>query len=212
MNFTNQMQGTSGGGPYALACAFSAPKDARLKAVTIVCGVGTPDMGYKGMGWLHWMGFGFGFRLFPGLCKLFMKGDITTRLDLSDEARLDTLMSLRRSGHHHPREAGALQDVDLARAFLRSNREAHAQGFDGWARDGARVSSAWGFRIQDIRPELPVSLWYGKVDTNVPITHGEQIAARLGGRAAFHVVDETHGSLQLHWNEAYLKELIKCMD
>lgn len=169
-------------------------------------------MGYKGMSWLYWMGFGFGFRLFPGLCKLFMKGDITTRLDLSDEARLDTLMDLRRKGAPpHPREADALRDVDFARALLRSNREAHAQGAGGWARDGARVSSAWGFRIQDVPRELPVSLWYGTADVNVPITHGEQIAARLGGRAAFHVTDETHGSLQVHWNEAYLKELVERM-
>lgn len=157
------------------------------------------------------MGFGFGFRLFPGLCKLFMKGDITTRLDLSDEARLDILMGLRRRDRPHPREAEALRDVELARAFLRSSREAHAQGFDGWARDGARVSSAWGFRVQDVPPELPVSLWYGKADTNVPVTHGEQIAARLSGRAAFHVTDETHGSLQVHWSEAYLKELVERM-
>lgn len=205
------IQGTSGGGPYALACAASAAQDPRLKAVTVACGVGTPDMGHKGMGWMHWMGFALGFRLLPGICKLFMKGDVLTRLDLPDDARMDALMRLRSRDRAHPREAEALRDVDAARCLLRSSREAHAQGFEGWARDGARVSSAWGFRIQDVPVVVPVSLWYGTADTNVPANHGEQIAARLGGRAEYHVVDETHGSLQLHWGETYLRNLVAKM-
>ncbi|TKX26035.1 alpha/beta hydrolase fold-containing protein 5 [Elsinoe australis] len=47
--------GVSGGGPYALACAATLPAE-RLKAVSIVCGLGLRDMSLKGMAWLNWLG------------------------------------------------------------------------------------------------------------------------------------------------------------
>lgn len=37
----------SGGGPYALACAMGLPRE-RLKCVSIVCGLGPPDIGMRG--------------------------------------------------------------------------------------------------------------------------------------------------------------------
>lgn len=39
--------GISGGGPYALACAKALPAD-KLKAVSIICGLGPPEVGKKG--------------------------------------------------------------------------------------------------------------------------------------------------------------------
>lgn len=70
-----------------------------------------------------------------------------------------------------------------------------SQGFDGLLQDGKVMCMDYGFRIEDIRPDLPVQLWYGKLDTFVPLNHGVQIAARLGGRAHLRVEDETHASI-----------------
>jgi pimeloyl-ACP methyl ester carboxylesterase len=64
------------------------------------------------------------------------------------------------------------------------------------------------FRIEDIRPELPVQLWYGKLDTFVPPNHGVQIAARLGGRAYLRIEDETHGSIVVNRMREILEHLL----
>ncbi|KAG7108560.1 hypothetical protein HYQ44_012436 [Verticillium longisporum] len=77
--------GVSGGGPYALACAVShAPE--RLKCVTVVCGIGPPDIGMAGAGWFHWLGFTFGWRYAPRLAAWFFKSQ--EQLDLPDEKRI----------------------------------------------------------------------------------------------------------------------------
>ncbi len=67
----------------------------------------------------------------------------------------------------------------------------------------------FGFRIEDIRPDLPVQLWYGKHDVFVPLYHGETIANRLGDRANLRVEDETHASIFYNWREQFLEDLVK---
>ncbi len=73
------------------------------------------------------------------------------------------------------------------------------------------ICTDFGFRIEDIRHDLPVQLWYGKYDTHVPLNHGKQIAARLGGRASLRVEDETHASISQKWKKEELEDLIKSM-
>jgi pimeloyl-ACP methyl ester carboxylesterase len=65
--------------------------------------------------------------------------------------------------------------------------------------------------VEDIRPDLPVQLWYGKQDSIVPLHHGEQIVVRLGGRAVVRVEDETHASLQVRFQEEILENLVKSL-
>ncbi|KAH8771492.1 Alpha/Beta hydrolase protein [Hyaloscypha finlandica] len=155
--------GISGGGPYALACAMSLPYE-KLKCVSIVCGLGPPDIG---------------------------------RLDLTDERRLELLQqSVSKSeGSAQAKDLEVMKDEDFLRLYLRSTRESFAQGFEATLQDGRAMCMDWGFRIEDIRPDLPVQLWYGKLDTFVPLNHGVQIAARLGDRAHLRVEDETHASI-----------------
>jgi hypothetical protein len=54
--------GVSGGGPYALACAYSLPEE-NLKSLSIVGGMGPIDMDTKGMNWSNWL-------IFKGLMHL----------------------------------------------------------------------------------------------------------------------------------------------
>jgi len=66
----------------------------------------------------------------------------------------------------------------------------------------------FGFRIEDIRSDLPKKLWYGKMDTFVPLNHGEQIAKRLGGSANLRVLDETHASIFFNNRKEILEHMI----
>ncbi|PVH91920.1 alpha/beta hydrolase fold protein [Periconia macrospinosa] len=197
--------GISAGGPHALACAAALPRE-KLKCVSIVCGLGPPDIGMSGADWLHRLGFTVGYRYAPlSAVRWFWKRDPAGRLDLTDEKRL--ALELQKPITQEKDAEGV--NSDWTRLSLRSAREAFAQGFDGVAQDGRVLCMNFGFRIEDIRPDLPVQLWYGKLDTFVPLNHGEQIAARLGGRAHLRVKDETHGSILVNWTKEILEDLVR---
>ncbi|PGH30333.1 hypothetical protein GX50_06891 [[Emmonsia] crescens] len=205
--------GISGGGPYALACAMALPRE-KLKCVSIVCGLGPPDIGMKGAAFIHWIAFTFGWRYtLPIFIRWFFQREPAARLDLSDEKRLELTQQLvaKSEATAHEKDLNVFKDVDFLRLYLRTARESYAQGFDWITQDGKLVSSDFGFRIEDIRPDLPVQLWYGKHDTFVPLNHGEQIAARLGGRAHLRVEDETHAGVSQNLKEDILKALVQSL-
>lgn len=102
-----------------------------------------------------------------------------------------------------------LTDADFLRLVVRSGREAFARGLDAVWEDGRVICSDFGFRVEDIRGDLEVQLWYGRYDSFVPLVHGEQIAARLGGRAQLRVEDEAHAGISIHWKREILESLIR---
>jgi pimeloyl-ACP methyl ester carboxylesterase len=206
------VQGVSGGGPYALACAFALPNE-KLKAVSIVCGLGpVSEIGMKGARWLNWIGFTFGYHYTPRILnRWFWQSQTCGRLDWSDEKRLERHMKdfPKPKSTADEKDFEVMTNEDNARRFLRTTRESFAQGYDAALQDGRVLSKAFGFRIEDIRPVLPVQLWYGKLDVFVPLNHGETIAKRLGDRANLRVEDETHASIFFKWREQILEDLVK---
>ena len=134
-------------------------------------------------------------------------------MDLTDEKRLELLQQCvsKSEATAHEKDLDVMKDEDILRLLLRSTRESFAQGFDGVRQDGKLMSLDHGFRIEDIRHDLPVRLWYGKLDVYVPLRHGEQIAARLGGRAHLRVEDETHASISAKRKKEILEDLLGSM-
>lgn len=160
----------------------------------------------SGADWVHRLGFPLGFRYAPlSVVRWFWKLEGSGRLDLSDERRLELLLQKPIA---HEKDIDFMK-TDWPRLSLRSTRESFAQGFDGVWQDGRLVCMDYGFRIEDIRPELPVHLWYGKLDTFVPPNHGVQIAARLGGRAYLRLEDETHASIVVNQMKEILEHLVR---
>lgn len=134
------------------------------------------------------------------------------RVDLSDSERLARLQ--KEIGAHTPRnEAEQVERAEIERdpsgleRALRSCREAFSHGFRGTGLDGQLIASRYGFKIEEIRKDLPVQLWYGTIDAMTPIEHGRQIARRLGTQAVLHESEDTHGSLQVR----YVKEAWKAL-
>ncbi|EER28913.1 alpha/beta hydrolase fold family protein [Coccidioides posadasii C735 delta SOWgp] len=210
--------GISGGGPYALACAFSLPHE-KLKCVSIVCGLGGRDIGMRGAGWPTLLGFTWRYRLVPTPTRWWFQRQLAARLDLSDEKHLELLQQdvSSRSGskatlsREVEKELEVMRDEHVLRLFLRTSRESFAHGCDPTVQDGRLISTDFGFQVEDIRSDLPVQLWYGKHDSCVPLNHGVQIAARLGGRAHLRVEDESHWSISNNRREEYLEALLSCM-
>jgi len=204
--------GISGGGPYALACAAALPTN-ELKAISIVCGLGPPNMGYREMCWSNFIGFTLATQYFPGLIRWWVGREPANRLDLTDEDRFGRLQraTLKDKSKTHPKDFAVFSDVDSTLLYLNSSRDSFCQGFDGFLQDGKLISNDFGFRIDDIRSDLPVQLWYGKLDVYVPLSHGEQIAARLGPNAHLNREDETHASISSVRKEEILRDLVRIM-
>lgn len=203
--------GISGGGPYALACAASMPRD-KLKGVAVVVGLGLPDMSSKGQNWMHWLGFRFGWPYMPNLVHYWFKREAAMQLQLSDEERYELQMEQFWKSKPLPKDAEVLGDGREFRLMLRQARQAYAQPWaDGVGQDGHLLSRDFGFRVQDIRKDLPMRLWYGKQDTHCPPSHGEQTAERLGASATLRIENETHASLTMNWRRRILEDLLKSM-
>lgn len=205
--------GISGGGPYALACARSLPSD-RLRAVSIVCGLGSPDMGYSGMNWGHWAGWTFAGWLFPGLLRWWFSRQTEARLDLSETERFRRFAAAldKQKATMNPKDWILLGDTNWRWMRLRVAAEAYRQGMDGFSQDFKLLNSDFGFKIEDIRKDLPVQVWHGKLDNFVPPHHGEKVAARIGDNAILRITDDTHASISTTHKEEYLTELVKAIE
>jgi pimeloyl-ACP methyl ester carboxylesterase len=207
------VMGVSGGGPYALACAAALPS-AHLKCVSVICGLGPPDMSMWQADWAHWLSFPYGWRFTPTfLIEWYFSLDAFGRMDLSDEQRLEKMLEPSRlAAIKDPKDRAILGDENAMRLAVRASREAQAQGFEGVALDGRVMCRNWGFRIQDVRRDLPVQLWYGQNDKFIPPNHGVETAARLGGAAAGNVIlrleDDTHYSISQNWRREQLEAIL----
>lgn len=169
----------------------------------------------KGADWKHWAGFPNGWRIAPlWLVKMIMGGEPGARIDLSDEKRLEMFKQIAAKAPKTgplAKDREFFNDEDILRLSLRTAREAFARGCQPMHEDAIVMCSDFGFKVQDIRHDLPVQLWYGKNDCYVPLVHGQQIAARLGGRAQFNFMDETHASIYINCRRDALEALVKSM-
>jgi pimeloyl-ACP methyl ester carboxylesterase len=93
-----------------------------------------------------------------------------------------------------------MSDVDAAQVtgefgenLAASFRSAFRHGPWGWYDDDLAFVRSWGFDVSDIR--VPVSIWQGRQDLMVPITHGEWLAAHIPGARAR--LRPEHGHLSL---------------
>ena len=159
------------------------------------------------MDWPHRLGLTYGYRYFPRFSRMYIKRQAMARIDLTDEERFKLMKSQTSTSSTHQKDKKILNDDDFCRLFLRSAREAFVQGFDGFSQDAKLDCSEFGFRIEDIRKDLPVRLWYGSLDTNVPVYQGEQIALRLGDQAQLKIENETHLSLTMNCMAKILEDL-----
>jgi hypothetical protein len=131
------------------------------------------------------------------------------RVDLPIETRVRKMLQPSVLAKHNPKDLVCMQDEGALWTMCTSANTAYGDSFDGAAQDGCVTCSPWGFKISDIRKDLPVQMWYGSQDMNVPMSHGDYIAAQLGGRAEYHVSDDTHASVFFNKKEEALKEVLK---
>ncbi|GAM90409.1 hypothetical protein ANO11243_084520 [Dothideomycetidae sp. 11243] len=207
------IMGISGGGPVTLACAKALPAD-KLRAAAMVVALGPPDIGMTGAQLVNRIGYPHGYRYCPSfLNRWFWRRQPWGRVDLSDEERLAIVkqQTEKTKASANPRELAAMTDEPFLRIALRNTRQGFVQGYDGVLVDGGLSCMDFGFKVEDIRPNLPIHLWYGKHDVLVPPIQGVVLAKRLGDRATLHLEDETHVSMTYHRRREILEQLLKAM-
>lgn len=212
--------GTSGGGPYALGCARSlpsSPSKPNLKAVAIVTGLGLPDMSQAWPPIVVFLNKHLDLRW---LMRWIFASSPAWQMNLTDEERREGLRQSFDIKKAHPADVQTARQPDYPdwmQLFLCSAREAVSQGWEGFLDDSAILSKDPGFRVEDVRVDLPLQLWYGTDDTNVSPRAGEETVQRLraGGnmKVELHMKEgETHGSTQVKYRRSVLEDLLRAMD
>jgi pimeloyl-ACP methyl ester carboxylesterase len=168
--------GVSGGGPHAAACARLLPE--RVTVAGIVSGVGPMaepglDRGMAGFNrGLKTIGERAPFALIP----IFAVQDYFVRH--WPEA------ALRAVAKRVPEsDARLLQRPEVRKIFIDDAARAPATAAHAAAQDFQLFARDWGFRVADIA--VPVHVWHGDADKNVPFAHGQYVADQIAG-AQFH--------------------------
>ncbi len=178
--------GYSCGAPYAWACAVRLP--ARVANVVLVSGM--VDITHPDLAALPPR---------PNLQVLSLAAQrpwlsrLVYRIMGTTAKLLPGPMVRQASASMPAADRDTIRDPDVARAFLAMLAETFAQGPAGAQVDSALVASAWGFDPADVR--VPVRMWHGDADENVPIAMAQYLADRIPGAQLTVLPGEGHLSL-----------------
>ena len=163
------VEGISGGGPYALVCAYSIPE--RIHCCGVIAGLGPMTMAKDGMMRSNRISV-FLARWTPFILKIMYKYEMRA---LNDPEKARKLV-IKLSEKLPEPDKLILQDPNLLEIFLEDTKEAFRSGLDGVMQDEKIYSRSWGFNLEEISPELQVYLWQGDLDVNVPVSMGRQMS------------------------------------
>jgi len=181
--------GFSGGGPYALACAYKIPN--RLTACGVVSGVGHTSrlLSFLAM-WLPWL-------ILP-MTKRFFRNEAQARKTLTRFARRWVASDRKAASNPKVQETMAASLVESMR-----------QGTKGAAYDGTLIGGQnWGFALEDIGFPA-IYLWHGEHDTNIPIGQARKIAESLKHCKAQFYLDEGHIATIVNHQDEIVSALIE---
>jgi pimeloyl-ACP methyl ester carboxylesterase len=178
--------GMSGGGPYALACAWALPH--RVRTAVVCCGAppaDTPEARRK---------FSPVFRALlalqrrcPGALRLLL-APLVMACRIRPPWPLLRLMTMTLG----PRDREFFGDRARFDRFYPSFREAIRSGRQALYDDGICYAHPWPFDVSEIR--VPVRIWHGTGDTNFHHSLAARVASRIPN-AVIHLREEGHYSL-----------------
>jgi pimeloyl-ACP methyl ester carboxylesterase len=149
------VQGTSGGGPYSLACAVLMPDQVQVVVLTSAGGCLSEEGGLDGMpadtaeGWRRtWRD--------PGGAR--------ARLEVA--VRADPLESLRKMTSTWPADECEWLERN-SKALAGDLVEATRQGAVGWWLDGQAFGQPWPFDVAEI--QAPIHVFHGDSDSLAPL-------------------------------------------
>lgn len=190
--------GNSGGGPHAAACARFLPD--RVSGAAIVSGVAPLAAAGSEAGMVP---------LDALLIRLSRRWGLVARPMFSAMATLDRrwpermLDMMERS--LGPADATVMRRPEVRAALLNDLRSSSRTTGAALAQDYALWARGWGFRLEDMT--VPVYLWHGDADQDVPISQARAMGARLPDAVLHECPGEGHLIVASHMREI-LEELV----
>ena len=184
--------GYSGGGPYALAAAHAVPE--RIRALALVSCAGQVGV------WATRAEFDSTDRM---LTRLALRAPALARATVAASAWMTRTA---------PAIAARIAEVDMSpsdrevmsvfpstRAALGVFSQAVLRGTDGVVADYVALAHPWGFPVEEVR--VPVRMWHGDADVNVPFRHSEVLTSRVPNASLTTWTDEGHLAIIPHGHE-----------
>ncbi len=185
------VMGGSGGGPYALACAYKIPAE-RLISCAVVSGLGPYEFDKTGMNSRSRNQL-FIARYFP-LLSHFSLWFLMGRKAKAENKKWweDSFQKIYKNLPTPDKEI--LSPLVLNRMIIKTI-EAFRQGSKGPAHDFKLFAKPWGFKLEEIAHKTKVFLFHGELDTNVPISMAQEMSQRIPNCETKFYQDEGHLSV-----------------
>ena len=190
--------GSSGGGPYAIACGIRYPD--RVRTVGLLGSVAPADA--PGMIRAMSAPLRLMFRLAqfaPALLRTLY------RLNLRALERGGERANERTASWAPEPDRVLLLRPEIGNGFTGCFVEACRQGTAGPVLDVKLIAQPWGIDLSAMR--VPTFLWHGELDRNVPIAAGRYLASTIPNCRATFYPQEAHLSLPLNHQEEILRTL-----
>jgi len=185
--------GASGGGPYALACAYAIPQ--RLTLCGVIAGMTPMEYALSAENvkrsnlaifrmsrrptWLVHLVLWLGIGRFAGNEQKMRKAMRAMLRELPPEDR------------------SLIEDERIGSILWKDTIEVHRNGTLGCAYELKLYGSDWGFQLEDIACGN-VRLWHGELDVNLPADAARKMAKRIPNCNASYYPDEAHLSTMVH--------------
>jgi pimeloyl-ACP methyl ester carboxylesterase len=183
--------GTSGGGPYAAACA--ALLGDRVTRAAIVSGVGPPGSMAGGR---MTAGARLGFFLAPR-APWAMRRPIAAIARLVMRAPSRYIAAL--AWHMSPPDRPILARREVREMLAQDLREAFRQGAGALVDDLALLARPWGLPWE--RVACPLALWHGEDDWMIPAAASRALERAIPGAQAHYLPGEGHFLVLDRWPE-----------
>ena len=186
--------GFSGGGPYAMACAYRMPE--RVTAVSLVSSLSPPHLrgSQKPLPLVIRLLFSCS-RSVPGVLPVVVN-PIVRKVRQRFDAAYD-----RFAGYLPECDRKIFLDPQIKKVFKESLSEAFRQGSSGFLTELAMQNRPWGFDIGEIRQKIYV--WHGSLD----LFHDGQTFVKSIPDCQSTLLEEGHLVLFQHWSDVLVQML-----
>jgi pimeloyl-ACP methyl ester carboxylesterase len=197
--------GGSGGGPYALACAYKLPQS-NIHGCGVVSGLGPYKMSKKGMNFRSKNLLFFAKYLpwtFNFLNWLTMGRKVKSENNEWWEKNYQKLQK------QLPEPDRIIIQNSSTRDWMTNKTiEAFRQGTKGPSHDFKLYAKPWGFKLEDIPIGSRVFIFHGELDTSVPISMAREISSLIPNCHSKYYPEEGHLSLYINNLEEILSLIL----
>jgi pimeloyl-ACP methyl ester carboxylesterase len=166
--------GGSGGGPYALACAYKIPPE-HLRSCCVVSGLGPYELDKTGMG-SRGKNQLIMARYFPGLFKILLWFLMGRKANAENRKWWEKNFQKLNKSLPLPDQEVVL-NPNIVDRMIEKTIEAFRHGSKGPTHDFKLYTKPWGFKLEDI--PIKVFIFHGELDTNVPVSMAHTMSLQI---------------------------------